>query len=219
MKTILYTGLFCGGCEPYAYIDRWKIICLNNLLKYSEAIGADFRVYGNENKPFWRLFDALESFGYNGWMAATMIKNYVTHEFIRSNYEMMIWCDLDILVRSNDVISGPNQFNISTDPLFSNEPERRIVFESTYGPRDQYYVLNSGFFSMDREFAQEYLDFIHNNDLEFYRRVKDIQIKKHFPSEEALMEIFLNNNMNKVNPLNNPIGFDHYVSHRKSEIK
>lgn len=219
MKTILYTGLFCGGCEPYAYIDRWKIICLNNLLKYSEAIGADFRVYGNENKPFWKFFDALESFGYNGWLAATMIKNYVIKEFIQTDYDMMIWSDLDIIVRENNIVSGPNQFNINTDPYFSNEIERRIVFESSYGYRDKYHVLNSGFFSMDKDFALRYLEFIHYNDLEFYKRVKQIEIKEHFPSQEALMEIFLNNNIDRIRPMNNPFGFDHYVSHKKSEIR
>lgn len=219
MKTILYTGLFCGGCEPYAHIDKWKILCLNNLLKYSEAIGADFRVYGNENRPFWKFFDALESFGYNGWLAATMIKNYVIKEFVRTDYDMMIWSDLDVLVNSNDVISGPNEFNFRGDPLFSNEPERRVVFESTYKLTSEYIVLNSGFFSLNKEFALEYLDFIHHNDLEFYKRVKEIQIKKHFPSQEALMEIFLNKNREKIKLLNNPNGFKHYVSHRKSEIK
>lgn len=216
---ILYTGLFCGGCEPYAHIDKWKITCLNNLLQYSESIGADFRVYGNENKPFWKFFDALESFGYNGWLAATMIKNYVIKEFVETDYKMMIWSDLDILVRSNDVISGPNQFNLSTDPNFAHETERRTIFESSYNLKGEYYVLNSGFFSMDKEFALKYLDFIHHNNLEFYKRVKEIKIKEHFPSQEAIMEIFLNNNMDKVNLLNNPLGFNHYVSHRKSEIK
>lgn len=162
--------------------DCWQSRCICNLRRYSELVGADLKVVGLDNPHVQTLEGYREahagrllgqpgrSFA-NYWYFAVLRKHARIIEFINSDYERALFCDLDCLaVPHHNIFDSfddhemyilTERYHLQSPELFPDHPLFRFKLVSVEelipesSQTSDYYDLNSSLFSLNKNHAVE----------------------------------------------------------------
>tara|TARA_B100000029_G_C17518535_1_gene938975 strand:- start:575 stop:1405 length:831 start_codon:yes stop_codon:yes gene_type:complete len=89
-------GKYANEPKPWleSDIDEWSIITLNRMQLYADRVGADLVVIDESKIREMKVPDSFNTF-----QIVNMLKFYILDTFSKSEYENMLFLDLDILVR------------------------------------------------------------------------------------------------------------------------
>ena len=83
------------GNRPFPYIE-WETLPLRRFQEYANDVGADFIQIKEDKIPYLCLPTSL-----TGYQCANMLKFSMLDHFVQSNYDQMLYLDLDILIKEN----------------------------------------------------------------------------------------------------------------------
>lgn len=191
MKRVIYTSNFKTGQINYTSLEKWQIHALYRWQEYCDKIGVDLFVLDNmsEFNDIYKNLLSLSNWKGCRWSLATLGSIYCIHLFLQSNYDEMIWMDLDIIPVSHlNVFETLNQQCHIMKYGFADRDQpymkKKIEFQTKFlgRPENEYCRLNAGTIKMTKYFAQYFF----NTLAEYEIRITD------YSNHARLIEYFKN---------------------------
>ena len=181
-------------------LDNWSNISKKLIEDYCNKNSICFNCLNHPNINYIR-----ERIKYHPEKAGNYSSIYSIYNFLESDYERMIWCDIDILIFTKD-----NLFNIFPDLYLENGYPEGKIYEKDCDERkleklkfvqellniDYSMTVNGGLFSFNKEYAKKFINHVETivdfNSLSSIDNYCNYLNKREFiPRDEVFFESFV----------------------------
>lgn len=205
MKNAIYTSIYLGGGKDYKSLESWHIENLYYMNKYCKKNNIRLNILDGSNKYMQGLYNNVSIIGNINnlnWYVGTLSSYVSVLDFIESDYDNMIWIDIDMSLAAYngnifEELSAPSHMKIIDADLNNLKPflQRQYDFIKSLG-LEVTNLHNSSMFKFSKSEAIRFVSFIKEKNIDvlnfkdLYKMLKSFEKINSFISDQCLYDAY-----------------------------